>query len=165
MVPYTVHGWYHINNNHQSLGEYNLISYYHVFQIFHSLSTYLYCTPTLGCLFVSWSSVIGSGSGTAWPTIVGPKTLARFVTSILVAGLWATLKQEKYVCKGFKTQQRVCHQSLWHVQSLVYIPESRSILALPLLEHKTQNQTHLWRCIMRKARVSLFAWGSSPTVW
>jgi len=54
----------------------------------HSSSS---CSPTLGCRFVSCRSVIGSGSGTAWATIVGPKTLAKLVTSILVSGLWATL--------------------------------------------------------------------------
>lgn len=50
---------------------------------------------TLGCLFVSCRMVIGSGSGTAWPTRVGPKTLARLWTSILVSALRDTLEKEK----------------------------------------------------------------------
>lgn len=61
----------------------------------------LHCWPTLGCLFVSWSSVMGSGSGTAWPTIVGPKTLDKLETSIFVSGLWATLdKETEHLCKA-----------------------------------------------------------------
>lgn len=47
---------------------------------------------TLGCLLVSCRMVMGSGSGTAWPTSVGPKTLARLLTSILVSALWDTLE-------------------------------------------------------------------------
>lgn len=46
---------------------------------------------TFGCLLVSCRMVMGSGSGTAWPTRVGPNTLARFRTSILVSMLWETL--------------------------------------------------------------------------
>lgn len=46
---------------------------------------------TFGCLLVSCRMVMGSGSGTAWPTRVGPNTLARFLTSILVSRLLETL--------------------------------------------------------------------------
>lgn len=46
---------------------------------------------TFGCLLVSCRMVMGSGSGTAWPTRVGPNTLARFLTSILVSMLSETL--------------------------------------------------------------------------
>lgn len=46
---------------------------------------------TFGCLLVSCRMVMGSGSGTAWPTRVGPNTLARFLTSILVSMLLETL--------------------------------------------------------------------------
>ena len=34
---------------------------------------------------------MGSGSGTAWPTKVGPNTLARLLMFILVSTHWATL--------------------------------------------------------------------------
>lgn len=52
---------------------------------------------TFGCLLVSFRMVMGSGSGTAWPTRVGPNTLARFLTSILVSMLWETLGGDKDV--------------------------------------------------------------------
>lgn len=48
-------------------------------------------TLTFGCLLVSCRMVMGSGSGTAWPTRVGPNTLARFLTSIFVSRLLETL--------------------------------------------------------------------------
>lgn len=54
---------------------------------------------TLGCRFVSCRMVIGSGSGTAWPTIVGPNTRARLVMSILVSLLWATLHMMEIILK------------------------------------------------------------------
>lgn len=55
------------------------------------------CWPTLGCRLVSCSNVMASGSGTACATIVGPKILAKLVTSILVFGLWATLYLKKKI--------------------------------------------------------------------
>lgn len=48
--------------------------------------------PTLGCLLVSCRIVIGSGLGTAWPTIVGPNTRAKLLMSIRVSTLIATLQ-------------------------------------------------------------------------
>lgn len=48
---------------------------------------------TLGCRLVSCRIVIGSGLGTACPTIVGPKTRDRLLMSILVSKLSATLKE------------------------------------------------------------------------
>lgn len=47
---------------------------------------------TLGCRLVSCKIVMGSGLGTAWPTIVGPNTRARLLMSIRVSVLSATLQ-------------------------------------------------------------------------
>lgn len=51
--------------------------------------------PTLGCRLVSCRIVMGSGLGTAWPTIVGPNTRAKLLMSIRVSKLSATLQDFK----------------------------------------------------------------------
>lgn len=47
---------------------------------------------TLGCRLVSCRIVMGSGLAAVWPTMVGPKTRARLLMSILVSKLCETLR-------------------------------------------------------------------------
>lgn len=58
-------------------------------------STLFFIHCTLGCLFVSCRMVMGSGSGTAWPTRVGPNTRAKLFMSILFSTHWDTLGKDK----------------------------------------------------------------------
>lgn len=86
---------------------------------------------------------MGSGSGTAWPTRVGPNTRARFWMSILVSTLRATL-----VPKELKKKTRI--KSSWNV----FTDSFRRIL-----------DVYLCKWITRKASVSLLGWGNSLMVW
>lgn len=72
---------------------------------------------TLGCRLVSCRIVIGSGLGTACPTIVGPKTRDRLLMSILVSKLSATLKE----LIRFSTDQLMYNQ-----RHMKYIYENNS---------------------------------------
>jgi len=52
-----------------------------------------YKITTLGCKFVSFQIVAGSGLGDECPTIVGPNTLARLGIGILFSSQWAATLQ------------------------------------------------------------------------
>lgn len=68
---------------------------------------------TLGCNTVSLIIIIGGGSVMEWPTMVGPKTLDRFIKSILQSGLFITLQRNISV-KGICMQRS---QQLANIQA------------------------------------------------
>lgn len=72
---------------------------------------------TFGCCLVSCSIDMGDGSGMEKPTIVGPKTLAKLVISILQCGLLATLEKENgvwiFISKGNKNWLLYSTTQVW----------------------------------------------------
>lgn len=65
---------------------------------------------------------MGSGSGTAWPTRVGPNTLAKLVTSILVSSTHrATLKAPE-VNHFRETQVNGASAVPCEIRTLLYLP-------------------------------------------
>lgn len=117
---------------------------------------------TLGCRFVSCSMVMGSGSGTAWPTRVGPNTLAKLFTSILVSTLSETLGEKK---RGrFHSVLSIMKVKLY-CRKVMGLDGSKRKTAMNLKLRLKCKKNYFCRWIIRNASVSLLGWGRSPMVW